>query len=278
MTTDKPAPTPLRSQPAVRGYTILCLTALMAMVLALMENDRELLGVLVLAVLGGLAVIARWRSGPALLLLGLAVLDVIYIFNRSFYVRLPGFDDSPFMDAVLCAAVLTYAAGHYRLLSLTHTAFPIDYRRPPPRPGSRDGARRPPFDGRHRRSAHLPGPWEMPALALTAAAWAVGASLLWLVLSALAPPRFLVVDPRSAAEWQAAAGRWRALLLIFLVGATTAVLWGAAAYLDWATAAPEEHLLFLQDEAWRETRPEQNRINRFMAWARLRGQRRKEKS
>ncbi len=76
MTAEHPASTPLRSEPAVRGYTILCLTALMAMILALMENDRELMGILVLAVLGGLAVIAHWRIGPALLLLGLAVLEV----------------------------------------------------------------------------------------------------------------------------------------------------------------------------------------------------------
>ncbi len=75
-----------------------------------------------------------------------------------------------------------------------------------------------------------------------------------------------------------AAGLWHELLLIFLVGATMAVLWGAAAYLDWATATPEEHLLFLQDLAWRETRLEQNQIHRFLVWARLRAQRRKEQS
>ena len=50
------------------------------------------------------------------------------------------------MDAVLCAAVLAYAAGHYRLLSLVHTAFPIDYRRPPPA-GPRDDRRPPPTAG-----------------------------------------------------------------------------------------------------------------------------------
>ena len=46
-------------------------------------------------------------------------------------------------------------------------------------------------------------------------------------------------------------GLWRGLLLIFLVGTTAGVLGGAAAYLHWATARPEEHLLFLQDQAWR---------------------------
>ena len=37
-----PDPTPSASQPPLVGYTLLCLTALMAMVLVLMENEREL--------------------------------------------------------------------------------------------------------------------------------------------------------------------------------------------------------------------------------------------
>ena len=77
---------------------------------------------------------------------------------------------------------------------------------------------------------------------------------------------------------RAAAGWWHVLLLIFLVGLTAAVLGGAAAYLHWATASLVEHLLYLQDQTWRETRREQNRINRFLTWARLRAQRRKEQS
>ena len=252
-----PDNTPLRSQPAVRGYTILCLTALMAMILALMENDRELINILLVAGMGALAVITYWRIGTPLLLLGLVVLEVFHRLNRPWYAGSPGADESPFMDAVLCAAVLAYAAGHSRLLSLAHTAFPIDNRRPPPAG---------PHDGRRRRSAHLPGPWEIPLLALTAAGWAVAVSLWWLVLSKLSPPAGL------------SPGTWHGMLLIFVVGLTMALLWGACAYFDWSTATPEEHLLFLQDQAWRETRLEQNQINRFVVWARLRGQRRKEKS
>ena len=146
MTPDIIPPTPLRSQPAVRGYTVLCLTALMAMILALMENDRELINILLVAGMGALAVVTYWRIGTPLLLLGLVLLEVFHRLNRPWYSGSPGADDSPFMDAVLCAAVLAYAAGHSRLLSLAHTALPIDYRRPPPA-GPRDD-RRPPHDGR----------------------------------------------------------------------------------------------------------------------------------
>ncbi len=263
MTPDNIPPTPLRSQQAVRGYTVLCLTALMAMILALMENDRELINILLVAGMGALAVITFWRIGTPLLLMGLVLLEVYHRLNRPWYAASPTADDSPFMDAVLCAAVLAYAAGHSRLLSLGHTAFPIDLRRPPA--GSRaDGRSR--QDGRRRRSAHLPGPWEIPLLALTAAGWAAAVSLGWLVLSSLSPPLGL------------SAGTWHGMLLIFVVGLTMAVLWAVFAYLDWSTVTPDEHLLFLQDQAWRETRLEQNSINRFVVWARLRGQRRKEKS
>ena len=119
------------------------------MVLALMENDRELVGILLVAGVGAVAVVASWRSGPMLVLLGLAVLEAFHRATQPFYSRMPGYDDSPFMDAVLCAAVLTYAAGHYRLLSLTHTIFPVDTG------GRRRGANRPPAAGPSRSTAGI---------------------------------------------------------------------------------------------------------------------------
>ena len=258
----KPDAPPPRPQPGVSAYTILCLTALMGMVLALMENDRDLLWILLLAAVGAAAVIARWRIGPPLVVLGLATLEVFHLAAGSVYGRTPFSEESPFMDAVLAASVLAYAAGHYRLLSLAHSIFPVDVRRPPPPPGGG----KPSNPRGQRRSAELPGPWELPMLATAAGVWAVGVTLFWLALSAADPPLDL------------SRGLWRGLLLIFLVGLTAAALAGAAAYLHWATARPEEHLLYLQDQAWRETRREQNRINRFLTWARLRAQRRKEQS
>ncbi len=99
MTPENTPPSSLRLQPAVRGYTILCLTALMAMVLALIENERGLMGVLLLAALGALAVIAHWRAGPALLLTGLvAAWRRRIAVSRSwymYYMHVPGSDDAP---------------------------------------------------------------------------------------------------------------------------------------------------------------------------------------
>ena len=256
---------PLRSRPSVRGYTILCLTGLMGMVLALVENDRDLLWVLLLAAVGAAGVVGHWRIAPPLLLLGLAALEWFHLVGQPSFLGGAVWEETIFMDAVLAASVLTYAAGHCRLLALVHTIFPIDLRQPP-QPRGRDGRREPAPGGRQRRSPELPGPWEMPLLAIAAGMWAVGVSLFWLALTAAEPPLYM------------SAGLWRGLLLVFLVGLTTAVLAGAAAYLHWAAAAPEEHLLYLQDQLWRETRREQNRINRFLTWARLRAQQRKEQT
>jgi hypothetical protein len=250
---------PLSSRPAIVAYTILCLTALMGIVLALMENDHELIGILLLAGIAALGVMAHWRAAPPLLLVGLAVLELYHRATWSPHSHSVDWRDTVFTDLVLCAAVLAYSAGQYRLLALSHSVFPIDTRRSPRRNGK-------PSDSSQRRSPQLPQPWEAPILAITAAGWAVAVSLFWLMLSAIPAPLHM------------APGEWRGVLLIFVVGLTMAVLGGAAVYLDWLTATPTEHLLFLQDQAWRETRREQNQINRWLTWARLRGQRRKEKT
>jgi hypothetical protein len=41
-------------------------------------------------------------------------------------------------------------------------------------------------------------------------------------------------------------------------------------------APTEENLLYLQDQLWQQTRHEQATLNRWLVWARLRWQRRKE--
>ena len=44
-------------------------------------------------------------------------------------------------------------------------------------------------------------------------------------------------------------------------------------YLAWIRMSPAEATLYLQDVAWRETRREQTRINRWIAWAKLKKRR-----
>jgi hypothetical protein len=261
MTRD-PAPTPPDSLSPSAGYTILCLTALTGVVFVLMENDREMMWILLLAGLGAIGVLARWRAAPPLLVLGLAVLELYHRAVEFNHYRRFDWASTLFTNVILSAAVLMYCAGQYRLSSLKHSVFPVDTRRRPV-PKSRGSA---PSKSGQPRSAHLPQPWEPPVLAITAVGWAVAVSLFWLVLSVVPAP----LDIRR--------GLWRGLLLIFSVGLATAAAGAVVSYLSWVKATPAEHLMFLQDQAWRETRREQNQINRWLTWAGLRRRRRKEET
>ena len=130
MTPERSSP-PSAAQPALAAYSILCFTALMGMVLVLMEDERELTWLLLLAGIAAIGVVARSRAAPPLLLLGLAALELYHRIIWSTFYRARDWQTTGFTDAVLCAAVLAYSAGQYRLLSLKHAVFPIDTRRPP---------------------------------------------------------------------------------------------------------------------------------------------------
>ncbi len=172
-----PEPTPASSsEPGVVGYPLLCLTALFGMVLVLMERERDPIWVLFLAGVGAVGVMARWRAAPPLLLLGLAVIELYYRATWSYYSRAVDWQETMFTDVALCAVVLAYSLGQYRLVALTHSIFPIDARRRPPPPPM--GKRPPASDSRQRRSPLLPSPWEIIAVAITAASWAVGVAAI----------------------------------------------------------------------------------------------------
>jgi hypothetical protein len=280
-----PAETPRPRFPLARAYTILCGAALFVMALALIENDHDPLTSVVLAGLGGLLVLVRFRAGPPLLLAGLVLLEGAHRSLRpwAFRGQAFGLDESPAMDALLCAAVLTYAVGTYRLLALTHTALPVDRRPPPLTPpplprgerGRGEGRGAPPHDGRRPRTAAEAGQGELAALAVAAVLCAAAAVGTWLVLNATDSPAWWDMA-YAARSLRTARYEWRVLLLLWGVGLSAAVVGGAAAYFLWATAPPAAHRVYLHDQAWLETRRDQSRVSRFLVWARLRGQRREE--
>jgi hypothetical protein len=275
MTPDDASPRP--AFPLARAYMILCAAALFVLALALIENDRDLLSVLVLAGLGALFLLARFRAGPPLLIAGLVLLEVVHRWQRPWAFRGQpyGLDESPVMDAVMCAAVLAYAGGMYRLFALTHSVLPVDFRQPPP---PAEGRRAPPHDGRRPRSAGAAGHLELATLAAAAVLVAAAATVLWLVLSAAdSPQQWDTAYLDAGLSPRTARYGWRVVLLLWGVVLSAAVVGGAAAYFLWTTSPPEAHRVYLQDQAWLETRRDLTRVGRFLAWARLRGQRRREK-
>jgi hypothetical protein len=67
---------------------------------------------------------------------------------------------------------------------------------------------------------------------------------------------------------------WRIIVLLWAVGVALLLASGLINYLSRETMTKDEAALILQDVLWREYRSEQRRANRWVAWARLRYQRR----
>jgi hypothetical protein len=274
------------------NYTVLCLFALVVMTSILLQTGIGLWGLLPAAV-GLVAVYTHWRAGPPLVLVSLACLlgmhragmdmPVLLLSLLGRVGRLFNFpnqrvplpqgawawqDDGVGTDVVLCTAVLAYTAAHYRLLSLVNHAFPPDPRRrerPPAPPG---GGRRP--AGRvveQPRSPATAVPAELVLLLGGLPLWAGTAALLWDRLTADEP----AVPPRPGES-----DVWLAMVLIWVVGLIVVLTTVLLRYLGQYQTTVEENRLYLQDQVWRETRREQSRLNRWLVWARRRGQRRKE--
>jgi hypothetical protein len=176
------------------------------------------------------------------------------------------FQTPTLMDLVLCIAVLAYVLGHYRLLSLVRSIFPPDPRRRH-------------SDSSQRRAAHLVTGREMALVGLAVPVWTGLALLVWVWMNESdLPPALHLPDipgqtllgmPREL--WHLVWLLWHGLLVLAVAGIV-------AGYLRRATATAEESLLYLQDQCWRLTRREQSVLNRWLTWARLRAQRKKEAS
>lgn len=274
----QPAPVAdLRSHPAARNYTLLCLSSLFLLVVCL--ADRRLgWWCLLPALLGSAALIAQWNHGPPLVLASLAGLLLMTGRYRRSYLSWPREETPAIMDLLMCAALLVYAATHYRLLSLVHRVFPTEPRRP--RNMDRGSWIATLKDTIHdsqatlhkqvealtRRSADRVSSQEIAFLALASVVWTALSVVAWVWLMDQTPkldiPKVL---------WPALLVGWAVLTVLAVVGAISG-------YARHSTATPEESLLYLQDQLWRNTRREQGNLNRWLTWARLRAQRKKETS
>ena len=67
---------------------------------------------------------------------------------------------------------------------------------------------------------------------------------------------------------------WHLALLLWSFSLFLIVVFGVIAYLGQRRLTPDEAELYLQDELWRQTRREQSRLNRWLAWAVQRRKRR----
>jgi hypothetical protein len=246
-------PPELHAHPSVRNYMLFCMAALFLVVVCLSERGLEW-WCLVPALIGCLTLVTHWVHGPPLVLLSLAgLMGMSNPYTRWSYSGWSSFQTPTLMDLVLCIAVLAYVLGHYRLLGLVRNVLPPDPRCPPGDPS-------------RRRSADLVTGREMVLLGLALPVWTGLALLIWVWMMEEETPLDIAPDV------------WRMLRLVWVGLAVLAAAGIAASYLRRTTATPEESLLYLQDQCWRQTRREQSSLNRWLTWARLRAQRKKESS
>src|SRR5206468_2410713 len=71
---------------------------------------------------------------------------------------------------------------------------------------------------------------------------------------------------------------WHAVMAAWLMGLSLFLISNLLGYWYRQQMTREEGLSLLQDTVWKETRREQRRVNRWLAWARLRTSSAKERS
>ena len=211
------------------------------------------------ALIGALGIVLRLRLAPMLFVVFVAIAQLTLAHNDHFvYIN----RTMVLNDVLLCAAVLGYVSCHFRLQGFWHGILPTDSR-------LRTGAplrvfpwirRKAPLVA-EKRNAHLITPRELAWLVATLPLWAVVAQLAnklipwgWYLLGFPAP--FV-----------------RILVVLWLLVVGFAVVGAVLSYWKHRDRDAAKAQLYLQDILWRDTRGEQRRLNRWLAWWKLKHQR-----
>jgi hypothetical protein len=258
-----------------RHYQALCGLALSAIVLIHLQSSSLLPQVslvvnVLIGLIGVLGIFYRARLSPMLALLAIAAPHLIeqYHANQSL---IPDARSMRFLDVadlLLCMATLTYFIGHYRLQGLWFGVVPSDVRVAilPSAAGrgvGGEGEKKPaPPSARSEQSLSAE---ELITLVFTVPAFALLADLACLLLKQY----WTVIDLPTRPHWQQfLAVAWTLLLVMFL--AAHALRYWRRLQMDRVSA-----MLMLQDILWNETRGEQRRINRWVAWKKLKERKKK---
>jgi hypothetical protein len=212
---------------------------------------------LLVLILGAPAVMLRIRISPLFVLIPLVGGQ---LWRQTWAPRFGAWTALQIEDVVLCAAAMAYVAGHYRLVSLWRHILPPDprqrYREHSPVivPLGRLGRVAP----QHRPAALLSRA-EIAWFVLQLPLFALLAQGTWVVLSV--PRDLFSLEPRWLVQLVQLA--WALVLGLLLAGQLFRIV--RLLRMERATAK-----MLLQDALWHETRREQRRIGRWLAWRRLR--------
>lgn len=249
-------------RPAVRvgpiHYQILCGAGLLAIFFAQLDQG-VFWGNLLVGCVGLLGMISSWRQAPLLSMLAFAGAQIH--FHWQLYHEFQA--DEPIRllnlrDLVMAIGLIAFVAAHYRRQSLAASILPAD-----PRQRELKQRRRGRWHWREfvaaeqKRGSRLMTPQEIARFVLILPLAALAGQLLWLLI---ARPWTAAVFPERAHRLIALA--WL-LTMGLLIAATILAHWRRR-QMDGTAAA-----LYLQDTLWRETRREQRRTFRWLAWRRL---------
>lgn len=249
-------------RPAVRvgpiHYQILCGAGLLAIFLA-QFHQGVFWGNLLVGCVGLLGMISSWRLAPLLLMLAFAGAQIHFHWQlyRDFQV------DEPsrllnLRDLVLAIGLITFVSANYRLQSLYTSILPADPRQREPKQRRRGRWHWREFvAARQKRASRLLTPHEIARFVLILPLAAVLGQGLWLLIDR--PWTVTVFHERSH---RLIALAWLVIMGLLIAGAMLAH-WRRR-QMDRTAAA-----IYLQDTLWRETRREQRRTFRWLAWRRL---------
>lgn len=227
---------------AIRSYELFCLIALLVLLLVLIQRGHGPLWSAVPFLIGLAGVVGRRLMAVPVLVLALAF--VLLDFGHFVSGGLAAADS--LSDFLLCSAVLAYAGSQARLQGLAGPMVPV---------GSGPSGR-----------TLLEG--EVVTLIVAIPFWTGLAPLVWDAL------------PDDWYTFGLLPWAWRLMMVVWLLGLVLVLGGTARLLLTWEQRGrtADEAVMYLQEVFWTETRGEQRRLHRWLTWARLRHERRKERS
>jgi hypothetical protein len=250
--------TNLWTQPGAKPYATLALASIAVVGIVMLQRGSELLALIpVLAgLIGGVS-----GFSPMIFVAAVAICLNASGFTEPFTSR------RMVMDVVLCMAVLAFVIAQYRLQSLLGNIYPIEPRKPREAVSAKRTLwlfpRRSPAP-RVRRSPELVNASEI-------------GGVLWSlpIGAALACSLFLAL-PTNPGSLNLLPPIRQGITLVWLFGVAWIVVFSFFEYLQYRHMSHDEAVVCLQDMVWNETRREQRRLGRWLAWQ-FRRQPRKEK-
>jgi hypothetical protein len=252
--------------PIVRNYLFIGLSALLVVAAALFMRGG-LIAALMPATIAALGLVARLTVIPIIFLV-LVCYFAVFPFGVPYlgspHSDIPG-SHFRITDLILVAAVLTYFAAQFRLLSMTLQGMPPDT----PPDLRKKGDKSP------RRPGSIAPPEEVSRLFVMIGACVVIGQVVWFLVSEMRPNlsefpplRLAVNSPMSRYNPNEPADRF--LLLGGLAAVITLPTGLAFWYWRLIRLNPAEARLTLLDTGWRETRRELNRQEKWRAWGSFR--------